>query len=487
MRTWGDSGAGAAIRRAQKASEHARRTGCPIDEAVEIVEERSVTRRRFLAGAGAAAAATMLPNALASPAGASVRRESRRSGHGAKPSVVIVGSGIAGLGCAYSLWRQHGIQADVYEYNTVPGGRIRTLRGYFAQGQEVEEHAEFINPEHTKTLALAKSFGLTLDNSDAYPPGSHPHAETMLFHGRMWPQAALSKDWHDWGWKLFHKAAFTTAPWPVLYNAYSPGALTFDQMSVPQWINAYVPGGVASDFGALCISAVLDEFGGDPDEQSSLNLVYLLGQDDSRGNSFQPRGTPALGGANEKWHIHGGTDLLISGLLDRLPAGILNLGQKLVALRPAGSGGYVCSFESGGTTQDVTADHVVLSLPFTTLRSVDLSGVSDIISPLHMEAIKHEPLGYQLQVLRPVHLPGVEHRARHRQRLLRRGRPRGVGAHRLPGWHGRHPGRPSRWPDRDRLGDEIRLDQLLGSTPGLHGDGLSGRVRETLPRHHGGL
>ena len=45
-------------------------------------------------------------------------------------------------------------------------------------------------------------------------------------------------------------------------------------------------------------------------------------------------------------------------------------------LRTSSSGGYVCSFESGGTTQDVSADHVVLSLPFTTLRSVDLSGVA---------------------------------------------------------------------------------------------------------------
>src|ERR1039458_6707788 len=185
MRTWGPSGAGAAIRRAQAASGYVRRTGCGVDEAVEIVEERSVSRRRFLAGAGAAAAAAVLPTALASAAGASVRRDRRRSSDAAKPNVLIVGSGIAGLGCAYSLWRQHGIKADIYEYNTVPGGRIRTLRGFFADGQEVEEHAEFSNPERKKTLALAKSFGLTLDNTDKYPPGTHPKAETMLFGGHI--------------------------------------------------------------------------------------------------------------------------------------------------------------------------------------------------------------------------------------------------------------------------------------------------------------
>lgn len=371
-----------------------------MDEATEIVDQ-AVTRRRFLTGAGAAAAAAVLPAALASPADAASRRdrEARRAAgravgdDKAKPNVVIIGSGIAGLGCAYMLWRQHGIQADIYEYNTSPGGRIRTLRNYFSDGQLVEEHAEFINPEHTKTLALAKSFGLTLDNTDKYPDHINTNQETMRFGGRAWPQAQLTKDWHDWGWKLFHDAAFTTAPWPVLYNDYTPGGLKFDQMSVTEWINAYVPGGVASNFGALCVSAVLDEFGGPADENSALNLVYLLGQDDSIPNNFQPHRTPALGGANEKWHIHGGTDLLISELMKRLPAGTVNLGQKLVALKTGSNGGYICTFENGATTQDVTADHVVLALPFTTLRLVDLSGVSDTISALHLRAINEEPLG----------------------------------------------------------------------------------------------
>jgi monoamine oxidase len=399
VRTWGASGAGAVIRRARMASGYARRTGCPVDEAAEKVDG-AVTRRRFLAGAGAAAVAAMLPGALATPAGADADRtrhreqSPRRRAADSAPSVVIVGAGIAGLGCAYALWQQHGIQADIYEYNIIPGGRIRTLRDYFADGQIVEEHAEFINPEHTKTLALAHSFGLTLDNSDKYPPGTHPRAETMRFDGQDWPQSSLTQDWHDWGWELFHQAAFTTAPWPVLYNNhYTQGALQFDRMSVTEWIDAYIPGGVSSDFGALCVSAVLDEFGGPPDETSALNLVYLLGQDDSVPNGFQPKSTPALGGADEKWHIHGGNDQLITGLIERLPRGALNLDQKLVALRSSSNGGYICTFQCGASTMDVPADHVVLALPFTTLRLVDLTGVADTIAPLHMTAINEEPLG----------------------------------------------------------------------------------------------
>ncbi len=355
-----------------------------MDEASEILGRR-LSRRRFLQGAGAAATLAALPGVPAA-AGASVR--SGRNGAG---RVVVVGAGIAGLGCAYRLWQRHGIRADVYEYDTVPGGRIRTLRGYFDDGQLVEEHAEFVNPEHTATLALASSFGLTLDNCDKYPRGSSPHQETMRFGGKPWPQASLNQDWHEWGWKLFHDAAFTKAPWPTLHDVSTPWARRFDQMSVVEWLDAYVPGGMASDFASVCVAAVLDEFGGPADEQSSLNLVYLLGQDNSLSSGAQPHSQPQFGGADEKWHLHGGNDQLISGLIGRLPAGTVQVDRRLVALRAEAGGSVRCTFQSGATTSDVVADQVVLALPFTTLRLVDLSGVT--ISPLHLQAIEEEPLG----------------------------------------------------------------------------------------------
>ena len=379
--------AAAAIRRAQDVSGLAHQIGCGVDEADGLLDQR-LSRRRLLQASGLAVGAAALPS-MGRRIGSRPMHRSRRAS-AEQGGVVIVGSGIAGLGCAYRLWLRHGIASRVYEYDTVPGGRIRTLRGYFDDGQHVEDHAEFINPEHTATLRLASSFGLTLDNTDRYPPDTNPRDQVYRFGGQTWSQAGVNQDWHDWGWKLFHDAAFVTAPWPQLYDHSNPGGRQFDQMSVTEWIEGYVPGGTRSDFGALCISAVLDEFGGPPDEQSALNLVYLLGQDDSRGDDVQPRGTPQLAGADEKWHIHGGNDQLISGLIERLPAGTVSLGEQLVAVRPSGNG-FVCTFDHGGATHDVSGDHVVLALPFTTLRMVDLSAVD--ISPLHRQAIEEEPLG----------------------------------------------------------------------------------------------
>ena len=229
-----------------------------------------------------------------------------------------------------------------------------------------------------------------------YPPGTHPGRETMRFHGKRWPQSALDRDWHEWGWKLFHHAAFVTAPWPQEFNNNNAGGRRFDHMSVTEWIDTYIPGGVKSDFGSVCIAAVLDEYGGPADEMSALNLVYLLGQDSSTASGAQPHPEPELGGADEKWHIHGGNDQLITGLLERLPRGVLHLGERLVAIRPRAGGGYRCSFQSAGAIRDVTADHVVLALPFTLLRSVDLSRVPDRTAA--RQGHRHRAAGQQLEV-----------------------------------------------------------------------------------------
>jgi monoamine oxidase len=392
---------------ARTAASYARREGCGIDEASEMVASpprrdgvreigAALPRRSLLAGAGAGALGVAVPAALSSPAAAA------RSGR--RERVVIIGSGLAGLGCAYRLWRRHGIRSEVYEYNAVrPGGRVYTRRGFFEAGQYAEEHAEFISSEHTQTRRLAASLGLTLDNVNSYPPHTHPADNRLRFDGRFWSQAALNREWHDWGWRLFQDA-IKKAPWPTMHDHYTTSGRRWDHMSAAEWIDDNVPGGRKSDFGQLCVSTLLDEYGGPVDEQSALNLIYLLGYYDSSASGLQPRGAPQLSGTDEKWHISGGNDQLISGLIRRLPAGTVRLGERLVALCPRGSGRYTVTLAAGHHTHDITADHVVLALPFTRLREVDLHGIT--LPARQRDAIRREPLGsnskIQLQFSRRV-------------------------------------------------------------------------------------
>ena len=165
------SPAARALREAQSVAAYARRTGCDVDEAAgALATDGAVSRRNVLRGAVAAA----IPVGAAGmrPAAAAAGRDRR---------VVIIGSGIAGLGCAFRLWKSSGIRSEVYEYNPArPGGRIHTLRGFFDGGQYTEEHGEFISSEHTAMRRLAARLGLILDNVNAYPP--HTRADDYRFH-----------------------------------------------------------------------------------------------------------------------------------------------------------------------------------------------------------------------------------------------------------------------------------------------------------------
>jgi len=403
----GSSPAVRALRRAQDTARYARRTGCDIGEATSMLAEggappasgeravqaevrRGLSRRQILRGAGAAGLAVAVPAGVAgSPAArAAVRPE---------PRVVIIGSGIAGLGCAFRLWARHGLASEVYEYNPArAGGRIHTLRGFFADGQYAEEHGEFISSEHTEMRRLAAAFGLTLDNVNAYPAHTRAADYRFRFDGRFWPQAALDREWHDWGYRLFHDAAFVKAPWPTLLGRHTAWARRWDHTPATEWIERYIPGGLASDFGRLCVAILLDEYGGPVAGQSALNLIYLLGTYDSVPSGRQPKSHPELSATDEKWHIRNGNDQLIQGLISRLPAGTVHLGQRLEAVRSRGHGRYTCTFSCGTARLDVPADHVVFALPFTKLREVKLRGIE--LPPPQLRAIREEPLGTNAKI-----------------------------------------------------------------------------------------
>jgi len=375
------------LREAAAAGAESASTGIPIDEITDTRAERArmqhlqrVSRRSLLKGAAAAGVA-----------GAIGTRAGRAFG-ATQPRIVIVGGGLAGLRCAHKLWKHAGWQATVYEADDHVGGRVDTLRNFFANGQIVEQHGEFISSEHAAMIALAGSLGLTLEvasTAAAYPVGTQ---DIYWFNGGYYMQAQLNVDWQSFGWALFHKTV-KQMPWPTRYNRRnSQAAIAVDHTSVADWIAANVPGGLDSAFGKLCYADVISEYGGPPESQSALNLIYVLGYDDSAsGGGFQPINAPVLAGTDEKYHIQGGNDQIIGGMVDQLPAGTIKVSQRLIALKDNGNKTYTCTFQSGTSTYDVIADHVVLAIPFQTLRTVDLTKAN--LSALKMTAINQLQLG----------------------------------------------------------------------------------------------
>jgi len=113
----------------------------------------------------------------------------------------------------------------------------------------VEEHAEFINPEHTATLHLARDLHLTLDNTERYPPGVDPDQESFWFDGRLVTQDSVNSDWREFGYALFKEAAAKAAEPPAQPRPEAPHLIGL-QAAVTNG-----PRGVSSSVGSALTAA----------------------------------------------------------------------------------------------------------------------------------------------------------------------------------------------------------------------------------------
>ncbi len=338
------------IRQLYRNAHAAKLTGLPVEARQEKRSERTLSRRSFLGTGVMAGAAGVIGLGATAVAG-----NGRRA-----PAIAIVGAGLAGLTCAYRL-RQAGYHTTVYEAASRLGGRCYTRRGYFAEGQIAEHGGELIDTDHTDVQDLAAELGLQLDDLiAAEPAGSVP---VYRFDGKKYTFAQATADFQGIYDQLQND--LNNAGYPTLWNSSTPAGQALDHISLAQYIDNLVPGGHKSPFGQLLDVAYNIEFGAETSDQSALNLLYLLGY--SVQQEFQSFGT-----SDEHYHIRGGNDQMVSLMASSL-ANQIETGCELVSIRRQPDGRYSLVFDGTGA-QCVVADHVVLALPFSILRSsVDYS------------------------------------------------------------------------------------------------------------------
>jgi len=307
------------------------------------------SRRSFLkTTAGIAAAA-----AVAGPA---------RAFAGAAPRIVIVGGGIAGLNAALTL-QDAGLACKIYEASNRIGGRMHSDTTSWANGQVSEHCGELIDSSHKTILGLAKRFKIAVADLSAAEPNHS--TETYFFFGQYYPRSQAVDDFNA-VYQALKKDA-NAAGYPTLYNSYNSAGFDLDNLSVYDWIETRVPGGHKSPMGQLLDVAYNIEYGADTPFQSSLNLIYLLAFQSNPGN-FQ-----IFGRSDERYHLVGGNEGLPRAIAESLAPGTIETGVALTAIAKNSDSTYTLALHRGTSKFNVTADHVILALPFSVLRTLDFS------------------------------------------------------------------------------------------------------------------
>ena len=282
--------------------------------------------------------------------------------------VGIVGAGLAGLSCGHEL-KKAGVSAALYEASSRPGGRCYSLRGIFP-GQVAERGGELIDNLHKTMIGYAREFGLTLEDI-----GKQPGEIFYHFDGVRVPEATVVEEFRAFVAAMRNDLRTISAE-PTADN-HTPADVALDLTSLRQYLETRGAGRIAAK---AIEEAYVAEYGREIDEQSCLNFLLFIHAD--RRSKFTPFGIYS----DERYHIVEGNDAIAAGLASRL-AGQIEYGRRLTAVSKLPTGRVRLTF-----SDRTTADHdaVVLTLPFTVLRSVEFRGID--LPPAKRYAI--DKLGY---------------------------------------------------------------------------------------------
>lgn len=350
----------------------------PLTEQIEQAQANYISRRRFIQQATMAAAALSI-----APFWSACARRQRHPLNNSR-KIAIVGGGMAGLNAAYTL-KKNGWHSEVFEAAKRTGGRMYTAKDIMAQGLTTELGGEFIDSSHEDMFALAKEF--ELDWLDMYAPSELSlHREAFFFNQQSYTLAQVIEAFADIVPML--EADVSALPDWISYNSFDNRIAALDRLSISQYLEKIGAKGLIK---SLLEVAYVTEFGLEADQQSAINLLYLISTDTSAGKF------DVFGDSDERYKVKGGNEQIVARIAGRLEGQIYRE-HKLVAIKKANSSGYQLVFDqNSGKTLEYNADFVIMTLPFTLLREVDLSKAS--FSPIKMRAIEQLSYGKNAKLM----------------------------------------------------------------------------------------
>jgi monoamine oxidase len=254
----------------------------------------------------------------------------------------IVGLGPAGLHAA-SILEASGVEVELFDARDRIGGRLQTIS---KEGLVYDAGAEWIDAQHNRVLALARSFGLEPLPSMQWP-GKVAYKGEWTDEANPWPDAQVDES------RLDRDAAAMLDEMEVKEVSHTLKA-RLDGLSV----NSFIRKVSLSERGAWWLTAKYRS-----DEGEDLERIGLLGW---LRTYKQYRGR--VESAMSAFRIPGGMGALVSAMAARLKA-TPNL-KKLLVRVERGQNQVTLHFGDGGKT---TVDQAVLALPAAALKNVEFS------------------------------------------------------------------------------------------------------------------
>jgi monoamine oxidase len=363
------------LRRALRlAALSARRRGDtpPLDELLDM----AYSRRRFLrdSGTAAAALATGIWTYGCDRQQAPAPPESLR--------IAVVGAGLAGLNAAYKL-QKVGLRARVFEGSDRTGGRTYTARDLLGDGLTTELGGEFIDSGHEEMLALMQEFGLERLDTQAQEAAALAK-ETYFIGRRHYSQAQAAREFVPLAKQI--QEHYDSMGEVVDYQTDGGGG-ELDRMSIAQYLDSIDARGWLRK---LLDVAYVTEYGLEADEQSALNFIFLI----ATGELGDSQAFELFGESDERYKVRGGNQQIADELARRLEQQVERR-HRLEAIRSKGAG-FTLTFQTDGGVRDEEADIVLLAIPFTLLREVN---VQVELPPVKTQAIQELGYGHNAKVL----------------------------------------------------------------------------------------